>query len=97
VSEVYLSALVSTLLIASSVVILPTPKWVQYKNQHRKVDARELTVVHRSGQCVFRRSRRSSIIELEPARWPKARWLKAEVAGGEVVRGKMARGAECEG
>jgi hypothetical protein len=45
-----------------------------------------------SGQYVFRRFRRSFIIEVEPARWPKARWpkarwLKAEVAGGEGGRG----------
>jgi hypothetical protein len=43
----------STLLTASSVVILPAPiqrpKWVQYKEQHRKVDARELIVVHLTG------------------------------------------------
>jgi hypothetical protein len=45
----------STLLTASSVVILPAlilkPKWVQYKKRHRKVDARELTVVHLTGAC----------------------------------------------
>jgi hypothetical protein len=56
VSEVCLSAPVSTLLTASSVVILPAPilkpKWVQYKKQHRKVDARELTVVHLTGACI---------------------------------------------
>jgi len=43
----------STLLTASSVVILPTlilkPKWVQYPKEHRKVDVRELTVVHLAG------------------------------------------------
>jgi uncharacterized protein YjbI with pentapeptide repeats len=45
----------STLLTASSVVILPAlilkQKWVQYKKRHRKVDARELTVVHLTGAC----------------------------------------------
>jgi hypothetical protein len=46
---------VSTLLTASSVVILPAlilkPKWVQYKKQYRKVDAKELIVVHLIGTC----------------------------------------------
>jgi uncharacterized protein YjbI with pentapeptide repeats len=43
----------STLLTASSAVILPAPilkpKWVQYEKQHRKVDTRGLTIVHLTG------------------------------------------------
>jgi hypothetical protein len=56
-SEVCLGAPVSTLLTASSAVILPAPilkpKWVQYQKQHGKVDVRP-TAVHLTGVCILR-------------------------------------------